>query len=119
MEEKNPRIKAETIVHARDNRKMMTPAERLLWDKLRGHQLAGFKFRRQHPIGLFIVDFYCPTRHLVIEVDGDSHEDQVVYDKKRTAILEKYRCKVIRFTNQQVHEDIEAVLSEIQVELNK
>lgn len=114
MEEKNPRIKAETLSRAREGRRLLTPAERLLWERLRNHQLAGFKFRRQHPIGSFIVDFYCPAKHLAIEIDGDSHEEQVAYDQKRTGILNKYRCRVIRFTNIQVHEDIEAVLSEIQ-----
>jgi very-short-patch-repair endonuclease len=81
---------------------------------LRKHQLSGYKFRRQHPIGAFIVDFYCPAKHLVIEIDGDSHEERVAYDQKRTAILNKFRCKVIRFTNQQVHDDVEMVLSEIE-----
>jgi very-short-patch-repair endonuclease len=91
----------------------------LLWERLRNHQLAGFKFRRQHPIGSFIVDFYCPAKHLAIEIDGDSHEEQVAYDQKRTAILNKYGINVIRFTNQQVYEDIETVLGEIQAVLGE
>jgi very-short-patch-repair endonuclease len=119
MDEKNPRIKAVTLSRARESRRMMTPAERLLWEKLRGHQMSGFKFRRQHPIGSYIVDFYCPAKHLGIEVDGDSHEEQIEYDRKRTAILNKFGINVIRFTNQQVHEGVEAVLNEIQKVLNK
>jgi len=119
MEEKNPRIKAETLSRAREGRRLLTPAERLLWERLRNHQLAGFKFRRQHPIGSFIVDFYCPAKHLAIEIDGDSHEEQVAYDQKRTGILNKYGINVIRFTNQQVYEDIETVLGEIQAVLGE
>ncbi len=108
-----------TLARARDNRRMLTPAEKILWEKLRNYQLCGYKFRRQHPIGSYIVDFYCPAKHLGIEVDGDSHEEQIEYDRKRTAILNKFGINVIRLTNQQVHEGVEAVLNEIQKVLNK
>ena len=113
MRETNPRIMQLTLIRAREFRKVLTPAERLLWDKLRKRQLVGYKFRRQHPIGSYVVDFYCPEKKLAIEVDGDSHEDREAYDRKRTGILEKYRCKVIRFTNQQIHYEMEFVLDQI------
>ncbi len=113
MDEKNPRIRALTLARARESRRVLTPAEKLLWDKLRNRQLAGYKFRRQHPIGSFIVDFYCPEKHLVIEIDGDSHEERVVYDRKRTEIIEKYKVKVIRFSNNEVHFEMDRVLEEI------
>jgi very-short-patch-repair endonuclease len=80
MDQEDLRIKAVTLSRARDGRRVMTPAERLLWDKLRKHQVSGYKFRRQHPIGSYIVDFYCPAKHLAIEIDGDSHEEHVAYD---------------------------------------
>ena len=114
MHEKNPRVSAITLEHAREMRSKLTPAELSLWLRLRNRQVGGYKFRRQHPIGAFVVDFYCSEKHLAIEIDGDSHEEQAAYDQKRTAILKKYRCRVIRFTNQQVHDDIETVLGEIQ-----
>ncbi len=90
-----------------------TPAERQLWACLRGKQLGGFRFRRQHPIGPFIVDFCCLSPRLAIEIDGDSHAEQVEYDESRTAYLEERGYAVIRFTNQDVQRRLEGVLGEI------
>jgi len=92
----------------------MTAAERKLW-----HQyLRTFEFRvlRQRPIDYFIVDFYCPTLKLVIEIDGDSHytEQGQDYDRERSQRLESYGLKVIRFTNQQVLENFDGVCEEIE-----
>ncbi len=85
-------------------RSTMTRAEKLLWDKLRNKQLTGFKFRTQHPMDIFIADFYCHQLMLVIEVDGGVHNtrEQQEYDEGRTAELEAYGIKVIRFTNLQI-----------------
>ena len=93
----------------------LTEAEKLLWDKLRNKQLAGFKFRTQHPIDIFIADFYCHQLLLVIEVDGGVHNtyEQMEYDEGRTAELESYGIKVIRFTNQQLITDLDNVLDKI------
>lgn len=92
----------------------MTPAEKKLWFDF----LRNFKFRvhRQRPIDYFIVDFYCAALKLVIEVDGDSHftEDGQAYDQQRTQRLEEYGLSVIRFTNQDVLNDFDAVCQEIQ-----
>ena len=89
-------------------------AESKLWWRLRGKQL-GTKFRRQHSIDSYIVDFYAPSCKLAIEVDGDSHftAQAVEYDLQRTAHLERFGIEVIRFTNAEVLENIEAVLDAI------
>ena len=98
---------------ARELRREQTPAERKLWSRLRRKQIYGLKFRRQHPIGRFIVDFCCVPQTLVIEVDGDSHSVQGEYDRERTAWLEDRGYRVIRFTNRQVERQIDAVLDRI------
>ncbi len=98
---------------AKQLRKSLTPAEKHLWQELKGTKLAGLKFRRQHPVGNFILDFYCPTHKLVIEVDGEIHETQVDYDAARTAQLESYGYTVLRFQNEMVIYQTELVLAEI------
>jgi len=99
---------------AKELRQQMTPVERKLWHKY----LKNFRFRvlRQRPIDHFIVDFYCPSLKLVIEVDGESHytDDGKAYDQERTQRLEGYEIKVIRFTNRQVLDDFENVCEEIE-----
>ena len=87
---------------ARRLRQELTPAESILWQALRGRQLEGLKFRCQHTVGRFIVDFYCPSVKLVIEVDGGIHDQQQVYDQARTEKLEAFGYRVLRFTNDQV-----------------
>lgn len=80
----------------------MTPAEECLWQSLRGRQVANLKFRRQHPLGPYIVDFCCPEIRLIIEIDGEVHETQREYDAGRTETIEQYGYRVIRFTNDDV-----------------
>ncbi len=89
-----------------------TPAEKLLWDKLRNKQLDGKKFRRQHSVGSYILDFYCPEYRLAIELDGDSHFTQsgIEYDTIRTAFLNQANIQILRFTNIEVFENLESVL---------
>ncbi|MBN1137749.1 MAG: DUF559 domain-containing protein [Anaerolineae bacterium] len=101
------------IVRARQLRHPQTPAEGVLWARLRDRRLGGYKFRRQHPVGRFIVDFFCDACHLVVEIDGDSHLDQVEYDAERTAWLEAQGYRVIRFTNREVQRQTAAVLEVI------
>jgi very-short-patch-repair endonuclease len=98
----------------------MTKAEEVLWEVLRGNKLNGHKFRRQHPIGLYIVDFYNHKNNLVVEVDGDYHdtEDQKLKDIERTKFLEFNGLKVIRFKNDDVLSDLSFVLEKIQEELS-
>jgi very-short-patch-repair endonuclease len=98
---------------AKQLRKTITPAEQQLWQALRGGKLAGLKFRRQHPVGNFILDFYCAVHKLVVEVDGGIHETQIEYDAARTIELESYGYTIMRFTNDRVLQELETVLAEI------
>ncbi len=94
---------------ARDLRKNPTEAERLLWQHLRRRQLGGFRFRRQHAIGPNILDFYCFEERVAIEVDGGQHSRQAAYDAERTSFLESEGVHVLRFWNNQVLGEVEAV----------
>ena len=116
MTSKRHRIYPPILANARELRQPQTPAESKLWARLRNRQLGGFKFRRQHPIGRFIVDFYCAATRLVIEIDGDSHAEQVEYDQARTAWLSEQGYRVIRFRNQDVYRRVDEVLEAILVE---
>jgi very-short-patch-repair endonuclease len=101
---------------ARALRNNTTLTERRLWAHLRGRKLEGFKFRRQHPIGEYIVDFYCPAAHLVIELDGYTHtfEKQVDYDEARDRWLKSQGCNVLRFSaDYEEHEFMERVVATI------
>ena len=88
-------------------------AEKLLWERLRGRQLDGLKFRRQHPIGQCIVDFCCAEARLIVELDGGIHAVQRAWDAERTGMLEAQGYRVIRFGNEAAIGDIDAVLAEI------
>ncbi|WP_289028478.1 endonuclease domain-containing protein [uncultured Algoriphagus sp.] len=100
---------------AKELRKQMTPAEKVLWNFLKNKSLEGFKFRRQHPIDKYIVDFYCHQKKLVIEVDGSIHDqlDQKEYDSGRTSVLEEFGLKVIRFRNEEVLDNFQSVIGRI------
>jgi len=98
-----------SIAKARELRNNLTKSEQALWKHLRMRQLAGYKFRRQQPIGPYIVDFVSFERRLIIEVDGGQHSQQVDYDAERTAWLEAQRYRVLRFWNSLVLEETEAV----------
>ena len=98
---------------ARAMRHEPAPAEQKLWSCLRARQLGGFKFRRQHPLGAFIADFFCFEARLVIEVDGDSHAEREEYDAARTKAIEKDGYLVIRFLNPDVSRHLDAILEEI------
>jgi very-short-patch-repair endonuclease len=94
-----------------------TNAEDILWNELNSKKL-GYKFRRQHIIDKFIVDFYCVDKGLIIEVDGEIHDEQKERDVERDNVLRSLGCNVLRFTNQQIHENLNAVIEEIKVQLN-
>src|SRR5215204_2610406 len=81
---------------ARQLRKAMTPAERLLWGRLRANRLSGYHFRRQQVVDGFIVDFYCHQAALSVEVDGDVHDDQTAYDEERDQVLSHRGIFVLR-----------------------
>lgn len=99
--------------NARKLRQNLTPAEARLWSALRNKQLNGLRFRCQHPVGNFILDFYCPACKLVVEVDGDIHASQTEYDQSRTAKLGEYGYQVLRFSNEEVINDLPKVLDKI------
>lgn len=106
-------VKTEKLERAQDMRRRMTPAETRLWQRLRAGRLDGYHFRRQQVIGPFIADFYCHQVDLVVEVDGSVHQNQVEYDLARDRYLQERGLHVLRFTNQAVERNLEAVLSEI------
>jgi very-short-patch-repair endonuclease len=100
---------------ARDLRTRETPVEDILWEALRGRRLEGMKFRRQHPIGAFVVDFCCTEGRLAIELDGGIHAEQQDRDAEREAILATAGYRVIRFPNQSIRENLPEVLAAIRV----
>jgi uroporphyrinogen-III synthase len=101
-------------------RKEPTQAERVLWEELRNNRLNGAKFRRQHPLVGFILDFYCDKFKLCIEVDGGIHleTEQSEYDKSRDEYLKEFGVQTIRFTNDEVERDMERVLEVIRGHLH-
>jgi len=102
----------ELIAACRELRKNPTKAEAILWARLRNKQLLGYKFRRQHPIEGFILDFYCPEARLAIEVDGADHlgDEAQEYDSYRTEVLQDLGIRVMRFWNSEVGKNPEKVI---------
>ena len=100
-------------MHARTLRAEMTDAERLIWHSLRGNQILNSRFRRQFPVGSYIADFACIDRKLIVELDGGQHQDQIVYDEKRTIFLQAQGWQVLRFWNNDVLNNLEGVLARI------
>ncbi len=117
----NPILYKELKVRARELRDTMTEAETLLWNILSGKKFEGSKFRRQHIIDQFIVDFVCLRANLIIEVDGKFHDEEAQKEKdaSRTEILQSYGFKVIRFKNEDVLTNLDSVLKTISEELQK
>ncbi len=109
----------EILNRARSLRNAMTPIENILWNHIRKKRLSGIIFRRQHPIGQFIVDFYCHEAKLVIEIDGSIHDsdENKEHDENRTYELEKSGLKVIRFKNEEITDNIDEVLKILQNEI--
>lgn len=103
---------------AKQLRRKMTPAEAKLWACLRANRLAGIHFRRQQIIEPFIVDFYCHQAALIIEIDGDIHQFQQEADRRREDFLRSHGYRIIRFSNEQVMQEIEAVLETIYLHCN-
>jgi very-short-patch-repair endonuclease len=109
MQRVPPKIKQ----NARDLRKNMTDAERTLWSRIKSRRLQGFRFRRQHPVGNYIVDFVCLELKLVIELDGGQHMDQQQYDERRDSFLKAQGFTVLRFWNNKVMKEVDGVLESI------
>jgi very-short-patch-repair endonuclease len=113
--------KPDLFILAKENRKNPTPAEKVLWNILRKYRNEGFLFRQQHPIYIFIADFYCHKIKLVIEVDGEIHfnKESQEHDDGRTGVMEKFGIKVLRFTNDQVLFSQETVIEQINLFITK
>ncbi len=111
-------VTKEKLQRTRELRRDMTPAEKILWEKLRANKL-GVHFRRQQVIAGFIVDFYCHKVALVIEVDGDIHDLQKEDDAKREKALNEMGLRIIRFQNDEVLKNLSAVVEEIREMVSK
>ncbi len=98
-------------------RNNMTREEQLVWNKLKNSQL-GQKFRRQSGIGKYVVDFYCPKKRLIVEIDGSQHMDNMEYDARRTEYFRSSNLKVLRFWNNEVNTNLESVIKVIFENLN-
>jgi len=101
--------------HAKDLRKNLTKAEAIIWNYLKGKQIKGVKFRRQFPIGIYIVDFAAVEIKLIIEIDGATHssDDRVKYDNARTQFLTSQGWKVIRVWNNDIYNNLNGILQSI------
>jgi very-short-patch-repair endonuclease len=95
-------------------RKRATPAEVILWEEIRNRKLNGLKFRRQYPVSGFILDFYCAEKNLGIELDGSIHNTQEEYDKLREQRIIEKGIRVLRFSNQEILENLEDVKTKIE-----
>jgi adenine-specific DNA-methyltransferase len=104
-----------SLARRRALRRAATDAEAALWARLRAKRLAGFKFRRQHPCGPYFLDFYCPSRHLAVELDGGQHFSPLAqdYDTRRTAFLLRRGITVVRFPTDLVFREPIALLDAI------
>ena len=100
---------------ARYMRRTMNQTEWRVWDRLRGRKVGGWKFRRQHPIGPYFVDFYCPSARLIVEINGPAHDEDArwAYDQRRNAWLEAEGYRLIRIPVEDVDEDLDGVVDAI------
>ena len=106
-------MKRLNVGKARSLRASQTDAEQILWHRLRNRRLHGWRFRRQHEIDLFIVDFVCPDAALIVELDGGQHGEQLIYDEARTRKLQDLGYRVLRFWNNDVLKNLDSVLEVI------
>ncbi len=106
------------LSNAKTLRTNQTEAEQRLWYHLRAHRFMGYKFKRQKPIGRYIVDFVCLEHRLIIELDGGQHSEQVVYDQQRDAWLRRQGYTLLRFWNNDVMQQLESVLEQIRCALS-
>ncbi|HEX9600237.1 MAG TPA: DUF559 domain-containing protein [Mariniflexile sp.] len=115
MSKQNTHSKTELKQFRKELRKNLTPAEAFLWNYLKARKFEGKRFTKQHSIGHYIVDFYCASEKLVIELDGEVHNNAIsqAYDLNRTRELEKLGYTVIRFENKMVFDNLPSVLMEI------
>jgi very-short-patch-repair endonuclease len=101
------------LTFARQLRSAQTDAEHLLWSRLRGHRLMDLKFRRQQPVGPYVVDFFCSEKKLIVELDGGQHQDRATHDESRDAWLKAEGYIVLRYWNNELMSNLEGVLEDI------
>ena len=106
---------SKNLILAKQLRKNMTAEEKILWNKLRAKKFSGYKFKRQVPIGNYIVDFLCTDTKLIIELDGGQHneENKILADRERTEYLENHGYKVLRFWNNDIKQNLDNICEEI------
>ena len=114
-----PEIRRKMVEIAREFRKEPTKSEAILWEALRGKKLDGIKFRRQQPVGYFVVDFYNSVYRLVVEVDGPIHDNQVEVDRARQDILEILGLNVLRVKSETVEKNLPYALDEIRAKIEE
>jgi len=107
------KVSRELYERARELRHNMTPAEKILWEKVRHNRLNGLPFRRQQVIDGYIVDFYCHAKALIVELDGDIHDEQKDHDSERDEHLIVRGFRVLRFTNNEIKVNLETVLQKL------
>ena len=113
MPRKNPQESEHMIARSRRLRRESTFPERLLWSRLRGGRCRGLKFRRQQPMGPYVVDFFCASVRVVVELDGRSHDERTAEDRERQDYLERQGLRVIRFANDHLLADLDGVVEAI------
>ena len=113
------KVQSSKVERAKQLRREMTPEEKILWKYLRANRLEGFHFRRQQVIDGFIVDFYCHKAGLVVEVDGEIHEQQAEYDEERDQVISARGLRILRFDNYEVNNNLKNVLTQIVNECKK
>ena len=106
---------SELVKRSRELRKNMTPQEQKLWEIIRKRQFFGYRFRRQFPIGVYIADFVCREKKIIIEIDGGQHntDENLIYDNKRTEYLNSEGYKVIRFWNNDIDNNMSGVYEKL------
>ena len=106
------------LENAKRLRSNQTEVEQRLWHQLRAHRFMGLKFKRQKPIGKYIVDFVCVEAQLIIELDGGQHAERLAYDEERDTFLGSHGYRVLRFWNHEVMQQMDAVLEKIRLVVN-
>ena len=107
------KVSSEMLERAKKLRREMTPAEKILWKELKANRLNGLHFRRQQVVHGYFPDFYCHQHELIVELDGGIHELQKEYDAEREEYLRSLGFRIIRFKNEEIQNDLKAVLMKI------
>lgn len=116
MDKKVIPYRHELVEIAREFRNNPTPAEKILWQKLKGKQVLGYDFHRQKPIGYYVVDFFCPKLMLAVELDGSVHETDyaMIRDEcRQDSIMDEFGIRFLRFKNSEIEKNVEGVVGEI------